>query len=72
MLREPLVEDVPRREAELRFEDEDDRNCKQKQPEDEADEARDDTAANAGMSSYSPNGLIGFGLVETITLFVSR
>jgi hypothetical protein len=72
VLREPLVEDVPRREAELRFEDEDNREPKYEKPEDEAREACDDTAANARVSSYSPNGLIGFGLVETITLFVSR
>jgi hypothetical protein len=72
VLRESLVEDVPRREAELRLEDEDDRDPKDEQPEDKAGETRDKAAAKAGVSSYSPNGLIGFGLVDTITLFVSR
>ena len=72
VLREALVEHVPRREAELRLEDEDDREPEEEQPEDKARQARDDAAANARVSSYSPNGLIGFGLVDTITLFVSR
>ena len=69
--RDALVEHVPGRQAKLRLEQRDDSGREQEQPEDEAREARDVTAADAGMR-YSPNGLIGFGLVETITLFVSR
>jgi hypothetical protein len=72
VLREALVEDVPGRETELRLENEDDRDPEEEQPEYEPCQARDNAAAKTRMSSYSPNGLIGFGLVDTITLFVSR
>ena len=74
MPRDALVEHVPGRQAKLRLEQRDDSGREQEQPEDEAREARDVTAADVGMRGvgYSPNGFIGFGLVETITLFVSR
>ena len=70
--RDPLVEDVPRREPEPRLEHRDDAGCKQEQPEAERHRAAAAAPADDRMCAYSPNGLIGFGLVETTTLFVSR
>ncbi len=49
VLREPLVQHVPRREPELRLEDEHDREREQEEPEDEARGPRDETAANTWM-----------------------
>src|SRR5262249_59342088 len=74
VLRQPLVEHVPRREAEIGLEQADDPACEEEQAADEARAAGRRPAANprSGVVLYSPNGLKGFGEVEWMTLFVSR
>jgi len=74
VLREALVEDVPRREPERRAEDEDDAERKDEQAEDEAHAPRGVAAANARMrrARYSPKGLEGLEPVDCTTACVSR
>ncbi len=74
MLGKPLVEDVPRRQAEIRLQQADDPAREEEQAADEARAARRRTTADPwrGVVLYSPKGLKGFGEVEWMTLFVSR
>ena len=73
-----LVEHVPRRQAEVRLEQQHDPAGEEEEPADEADRARDVAAADArrrcvaAAAGYSPNGLKARAEVECSTLFVSR
>src|SRR4029078_5026795 len=68
VLRDALVQHVPRREPELRLEDEDDAEREEEQPEDQARKARGVAAADdrVGRGRYSPERLKGFAAATAI------
>ncbi len=73
MLGEALMEDVPRRQAEIRLQQAHDPAREEEQATDETHAARRRPATDPWrVVLYSPKGLKGFGEVEWMTLFVSR
>jgi hypothetical protein len=74
VLGESLVEDVPRRQPEIRLQQADDPAGEEEQAADEARAPRRRPATNPwrGVVLYSPKGLKGLGEVEWMTLLVSR